>query len=190
MPSGSLHAVTLSCHPETPTDAVRGIAARVSGTPGGRLAVTYVIEGDLDRVRVPAPCAPRVGNRLWRHTCCEVFIASKARPGYYEFNLSPSGEWAVYAFDGYRSRREGGLPADGPAPEMTVRRAAGTLELEGVIGLDRLPELAPGAPIALALAAVVEASDGALSYWALRHPPGKPDFHHADAFALELKGEG
>jgi hypothetical protein len=33
---------------------------------------------------------------------------------------------------------------------------------------------------------VIEAADGSLSYWALRHPPGKPDFHHRDAFALEL----
>jgi hypothetical protein len=33
---------------------------------------------------------------------------------------------------------------------------------------------------------VIEEIDGALSYWALRHAPGKPDFHHRDAFALEL----
>jgi hypothetical protein len=37
------------------------------------------------------------------------------------------------------------------------------------------------------VSAVVETLDGALSYWALRHPPGKPDFHHADSFALELR---
>jgi hypothetical protein len=30
------------------------------------------------------------------------------------------------------------------------------------------------------------ALSGALSYWALRHPPGKPDFHHPAGFALEL----
>jgi len=39
----------------------------------------------------------------------------------------------------------------------------------------------------LALAAVVEDERGMLSYWALRHPAGKPDFHHPDAFALELE---
>jgi len=38
----------------------------------------------------------------------------------------------------------------------------------------------------VALSAVIEAPDGALSYWALRHAPGKPDFHHAEAFALSL----
>jgi len=30
-------------------------------------------------------------------------------------------------------------------------------------------------------------SDEGLSYWALRHPPGGPDFHHADCFAMELE---
>ena len=39
----------------------------------------------------------------------------------------------------------------------------------------------------LALAAVVEETSGALSYWALRHPPGAPDFHHADGFVLALE---
>jgi len=32
----------------------------------------------------------------------------------------------------------------------------------------------------------VENAAGSKSYWALRHAPGKPDFHHADAFALQL----
>jgi hypothetical protein len=34
---------------------------------------------------------------------------------------------------------------------------------------------------------VIETLDGSLSYWALRHPPGKPDFHHSESFALELE---
>ena len=39
----------------------------------------------------------------------------------------------------------------------------------------------------LALAAVVEEDDGRLSYWALQHAPGNPDFHHPEGFALELR---
>ena len=38
----------------------------------------------------------------------------------------------------------------------------------------------------IGLSAVLEEKDGTKSYWALRHPPGKPDFHHPDCFALEL----
>ena len=38
----------------------------------------------------------------------------------------------------------------------------------------------------LGISAVIEEQDGRLSYWALAHPPGKPDFHHRDCFALRL----
>ena len=41
-------------------------------------------------------------------------------------------------------------------------------------------------PAFIALAAVIEDENGRLSYWGLRHPPGKPDFHHPNGFALEV----
>ncbi len=46
------------------------------------------------------------------------------------------------------------------------------------------PELLP---VSIALSAVIEETDGTKSYWALRHPPGPPDFHHPDCFALTLE---
>jgi hypothetical protein len=36
------------------------------------------------------------------------------------------------------------------------------------------------------MAAVIEDDAGGLSYWGLRHAPGKPDFHHPNGFALEV----
>jgi len=186
MPRDRGYAVTLTCHPDTPTDAVRSIDAHVCREPGGKLAVTYILEGDLDRLRVPAPRAPRFADGLWRHTCCEIFIGSKGSPAYYELNLSPSCEWAAYAFDGYRSPRVGESQAAGLVPQVAVRISAGGLELDAVIRLDRLPALYRDGRLLLALAVVIEQSDGMLSYWALRHPSGKPDFHHPQAFALDL----
>jgi hypothetical protein len=38
----------------------------------------------------------------------------------------------------------------------------------------------------LGLAAIVEDKARVLSYWALKHPAEKPDFHHADGFVVEL----
>ncbi len=189
MPPDSVHAVTLNCHPQTPSAAVHGISARVGREPGDRLAVTYILEGDFNRLRVPAPRAPGIASRLWEHTCCEVFIACKGLPAYYEFNFSPSGEWASYAFDGYRSPRAGESKTGELDPQVVVRGAASKLELDAVIRLDRIPAL-QGVPLSLSISAVVEDSAGALSYWALRHPAGKPDFHHSEAFALELGKAG
>ena len=75
---------------------------------------------------------------------------------------------------------------EGLDPHLTVRRAPGTLELEARIRLDRLCPLYSEAKLVVALSAVLEDSKGVLSYWALAHAPGKPDFHHPAAFALDL----
>jgi len=64
-----------------------------------------------------------------------------------------------------------------------VRRSARRLALEAEVLLEPPPLTRS---IRLGLSAVVESVDGGLSYWAMRHPPGKPDFHHVDAFALQL----
>jgi hypothetical protein len=184
MPSPPVHTAALTCHPGIRSQAVRGVRARVSRTDDGMLAVAYSLEGELARLRVPPPGRPRVAERLWEHTCCEVFIARAGEPAYHEFNLAPSGEWAAYAFARYR---DGALLADEDLdPRIAVHSSADGLALEASIRLDRLSPVLVRAPLALALSAVLEDDAGALSYWALKHPPGKPDFHHPDAFVLEL----
>lgn len=147
----------------------------------GLLNVAYVVSGAIERLRIAAPKPQRLAERLWQHTCCEIFIARQGMPAYHEFNFAPSGEWAAYAFARYR---EGAPPAgETPDPEVRVRRAADEFELDASVALDRL---SLAGRLSIALSAVIEDDRGALSYWALEHPPGKPDFHHRDAFALEL----
>ena len=60
------------------------------------------------------------------------------------------------------------------------------MELEATVRLEALEDLRGAHRLKIALAAVIEDRDGRLSYWALRHAPGKPDFHHPSAFALEV----
>jgi hypothetical protein len=171
MPSAALER-----HPASQCAALRGIEASVTRRRDGGLKVAYVLEGDIDRLRIPPPRPPRIAERLWQHTCCEIFIAREGQAGYHEFNLSPSGEWAAYSFARYRE----GAPMAGFNPSIVVKRGAARLELAAVIPFHEEGKLLIG------LAAVVEDDDGALSYWALRHAPGKADFHHPGAFALEL----
>jgi hypothetical protein len=108
----------------------------------------------------------------------------KGQPTYYEFNFSPSGEWAAYAFKSYRDGER--VEDDGLHSGIVVHSAANILELEALVHLDRLPVARPGTSLRLGLSAVIEETDGTISYWALKHPPGEPDFHHPDSFALEL----
>ena len=173
-------SLTLACHPETPSRAIQGIDAVVGTVPGDILILTFTLKGDISSLRIPGPGSSRRVDGLWRHTCFEVFVMGDAGPGYREFNFSPSGEWAVYAFRGYRDGDELGIEL---IPEIVVRRTGDRLELDAEISQDLLPA---GRPLRLGLSVVVEDADGVLSYWALRHPPGKPDFHHTDAFASQL----
>jgi hypothetical protein len=167
--------IDLGCHPQTPCDAVRSIRVGVARTLQGLLTVNYAIEGELERVRIPAPRAPARRERLWQHTCCEIFVARAGRPSYDEFNFSPSGEWAAYVFERYRE----GRAFEAHDPKISVRRSSRSLELGASVPV-------PTGTLSVGLATVIEGCDGMLSYWALRHPPGRPDFHHAEAFALEL----
>jgi hypothetical protein len=157
--------VALQLHPSSssPVTAIRVSVART----GSGLRAHYRIEGDLDRVRIPPPAPARRADGLWRHTCCELFVARKGSGAYQEFNFSPSGEWAAYAFDGYR-------------------KLARNLDVVPLIRNFLDVELAEAEQGPIGVTAVIEDTDGNLSYWALRHPAGRPDFHHRDGFALEL----
>jgi hypothetical protein len=125
------------------------------------------------------PAARRDG--LWRHTCLEAFVAAAERPSYWEINLAPSGDWALYRFEGYRLGQI--APAREP-PWFTVIRSGGGLTLQ--LRWPLPAELVEARELALAVTAVLEQPGGRFSYWALHHPGPEPDFHHRDGFLLEL----
>ena len=177
--SGSI-PLDLTCHPQTPSRSVQGVEVVVQVVGDGALSARYVLTGDLPALRIPEYRSPRRADALWEHTCFEAFVMAGEGPEYREFNFSPSGEWAAYSFQSYRKAGETVVGTD---PEIRVRRSADRLELAA--------EFQAGFPsgwrsLRLGLSALVEEVDGGLSYWALRHPPGRPDFHHLDAFALQL----
>lgn len=168
------HALTL--HPLTPCAAAIRVAVVVARPDPSSLILEFHVTGALDALSLPPPGAGGRAGGLWQHTCVEAFVQTP--PGYCEFNVAPSTQWAAYRFDAYR---DGMRPLEGIAPpRIVVERTAGRFTLRA--GL-QLPLDARGR---IGLSAVIEETEGCKSYWALAHPPGKPDFHHADCFALEL----
>src|SRR4029077_2402184 len=178
-------AAVLKCHPDTPSREVDGIETRVGWSDSGALAVTYVLTGDITQLRIPPRGEPCRADRLWERTCFEAFVGLTGKSDYYEFNFSPSGEWATYAFRSYRETAS--LVDEVPAPEITVRSDENSLVLNAIIRLDHLALIPPRGSFRLAFSAVIEENAGMFSYWALRHPAGKPDFHHSDNFTLQLE---
>jgi hypothetical protein len=173
-----LLSAQLQRHGENSRDAVERISAHVHKA-GQSIEVTYVLEGNLPRVLVPRRGPPRRAQNLWQHTCFEIFVRRRNQPGYREFNFSPSGEWSALDFTRYR--RGTPLSDDRLDPRITVSSSATRFELKAIAH----HEIVEG-KLLVALSAVIEDASGALTYWALKHPPGAPDFHHADGFALEL----
>lgn len=205
----------LVAHPDTPARAVNGVFCNYAWLQAGEWKFNFSVDAPPGALRVPEPAPPDRTDGLWHHTCFELFMRDPSDGAYLEFNFSPSGQWAAYQFDGYRAgMRELTVPRPSIVGSSPAHFAAGiSAHLRG-LGLDdevssklvaaarpRLTEvpsfalianfehatLWPGITVQAAICAVIEEADGTKSYWALAHPPGKPDFHHADGFVLELE---
>ena len=170
--------LTLALHPDLRCEAVDIIEVDLVRSRGRALLLTYAARGAVADLLLPPQQAPERCDRLWEHTCFEIFVRSEGSDGYHEFNFAPSTQWAAYRFE---SRRSGMSDADFPAPRIETNFGEG-FELRAALELSGLPP----APWQIGLSAVIEEKNGRKSYWALAHPPGEPDFHHPACFALEL----
>ncbi|MFT3777521.1 MAG: DOMON-like domain-containing protein [Ottowia sp.] len=169
---------TLQCHPATPCAALAAAAVSVAPAPGGGWRLAFTLAGDMARLRIPAPAArPAAADGLWRHTCLEAFVGDPQGPRYHEFNFSPSGDWAAYAFAAERQRAPATAPL--PPPRIACTQDARSLRLDAW-----LPPAYSGWQ--MGLAAVIESADGSLSYFALAHPRAVPDFHQRAGWTTHL----
>ncbi len=164
------------------------------------LVLAYIVIGKIDALALPPVTASERADELWRHTCFEAFAGAGPETGYYEFNLAPSTQWAAYRFDSYRSgmRLAAGIAKPQIAveahPERYIYILRASLELDhpqeaGENDAERGNDKRvkdKRTSWRVGLSAVIEDAGGRRSYWALAHPPGKPDFHHPDCFTLEL----
>jgi hypothetical protein len=174
--------VALMPHPDFPCEAVAGLAVEAI-REGPRLSLRYQLSGPVADLALPTAAAPQRADGLWRHTCFEAFVRGPGGKAYCEVNLSPSGAWAAYSFDAYR---DGMTPTATPAPGIRLAATPQGLTLAAELDFSQAREPPPAAPWRLSLAAVIEEKGGRLSYWALAHPAGRPDFHHPEGFMLEL----
>jgi hypothetical protein len=182
---------SLRLHPDSSCPAVTGIEVNAARPGFGTLVLTYAVTGKIgDLAMPPVAAATRTGD-LWRHTCFEAFVRYSLAGEYCELNFAPSTQWAAYKFSGYRSGMCVASAIDAPriavqaSPERFVLQAS--LDIEGMLRSVPSGEKRQGrATWHLGLSAVIEETSGRQSHWALAHPPGKPDFHHSDCFALEV----
>lgn len=174
----------LKLHTESRCTAVTHIDVLITRPRLGNLVLHYFMTGKMRDLRLPTTTASTRGDELWQHTCFEAFVRASPSAAYYEFNFAPSMQWAAYRFSGYRSGMS--VVSEISAPRIKVHSEAQGYQLLASLDLDHLPSLPKEAQWRLGVSAMIEETSGRKSYWALAHPPGKADFHHADCFAHEL----
>ena len=169
----------LICHPAHPALAVASVAARILALDANWLTLRWKVEGAGQIILPPFAGRARTDG-LWQTTCFELFVKGPGAAGYAEFNLSPSERWAAYDFAGYR---EGMTDRPVPrAPVCTPRRGGSVLIFDAAIPAAALPP----PPWEYGLTAVIEEAVGQKSFWAIAHPPEKPDFHDPACMAAQL----
>lgn len=163
-------------HSDTPPGAIHTVDAELRRVPGGAVATFHAV-GDVTQLVVPPPATPTRSDDLWRTTCFELFVGGEGQ-SYREFNFSPSGAWAAYAFDSHRSGRR---DAEAHVKIETTKNNKGLMVIAKIESEFTDPAL-------VGLTAVIEERDGLLRYWATAFAPGEPDFHGAATRSLLLDG--
>ena len=204
----------LQPHPASRPDAIQTVSCGISWESSGRWVFDFIVGQPPEALLLPAAAAPSRADDLWRSTCFELFLRRPGAEGYFEFNFSPSGQWAAYAFDGYRAGQRNleiaPILITGPVPGQAAmaweahllrqghdagfaRSLAGSFEQPaGPVAQFALsvtfedPAWDAEGPWLAGLSAVIDEAHGAKSWWALAHPSAKPDFHHPDSFVLDL----
>jgi hypothetical protein len=177
----SVHEIALHCHPLSDPGGITDIQVALKRGVGGSIDIKYRVSGTVDLLDIPAPTIPNRTDGLWENTCFELFTKYSKETFYLEYNFAPSGKWAAYQFDDYRVSGGDGASSD---PVIQTESDEGQFTLSASVILPdgwRVHDLLVG------VSAVILTKSGEISYWAAAHPPGKPDFHHRDCFALQLE---
>ncbi|MEP3224490.1 MAG: DOMON-like domain-containing protein [Parasphingorhabdus sp.] len=172
----------LLCHSSIENCSVAGITLRYIWQTADQLRLEFQAEGDVDLWQLPDPVLPQRCDNLWRTSCFELFAKDQSTGEYCEFNFSPSRQWAAYQFLDYRKDMQDMTVPTPPVITRDQSLAHFTLNVEL-----RLPAIWSRRTLQANFSAIIAEKDGTQSFWALNHPPGKPDFHHRDCFTHQLK---
>jgi hypothetical protein len=146
-------------------------------------SIEYHLQGNLETVVIPsAHPIPSRKSQLWESTCFEFFIGVPGNDNYWEFNLSPTGDWNVFALDDYRQGLQNELAFT--SLPLSIDRSATSLVLKSTIDLSKI--IPATRELELSVTTVIESSQHEASYWALAHTGTVADFHRRDSFIFKI----
>lgn len=173
-----MHLILHRPHPDRPCAAVTNIAVEITHPRADLIMLSYVVVGAISGILLTAVTPSFRNDGLWRHLFRGLYRdGGGPRLLRIQLHRRRSG---LYRFADYRQgmtvAEETGMPA------ITVQTNPHRYQLQG--GVFTRPSVGTAARVQwrLSLSAVIAERNRRLSYWALAHPPGKPDFHHPDGF--------
>ncbi|BAZ43852.1 hypothetical protein NIES4102_08540 [Chondrocystis sp. NIES-4102] len=170
-----------------PFDSKTAPTIEITGTisrQDHQLNIEYLFTGDLATIIIPPPAktAPTRQYDLWEHTCLEFFLGLEDTTAYWEFNLSPAGNWNVFHLKDYRQDLAEEMVIT--SLPFTVLQSTDSMQLN--LELDLNPIISATQNLEVGITSVVENQDQQLSYWGLQHPASEPDFHQRDTWMIRL----
>lgn len=169
-------------HPDGAIHSVNEFQVGFSINHEGQMWLRYHVDCEPSLLTLDEP-QEKIGraDRLWETTCFEVFLKKPGEMGYLELNFSTARKWAAYSFEKYRGGMRNQRLVENP--EIYLDGSDSHIALEVTM---QLPSQFSGEALDMGIAAIIEEKGDTKSYWALAHPPGKPDFHHEACFAFNL----
>lgn len=148
-----------------------------------QLQIKYLLAGNLAAIVIPPLSKKPIRQaNLWEHTCLEFFLGLQDAPRYWEFNLSPSGDWNIFRFANYRQGIREDLAFN--SLPFAVWQDTSYCQLNLEIDLNQIID--PEENLEIGITAVIESQEQRLSYWALTHTTSAADFHQRDSFTINL----
>jgi hypothetical protein len=164
-----------------------------------QIVINFQLAGRINKVYWPEKDeSPGRQFGLWEHTCLEFFIGPEDSSNYWEFNLSPNGNWNCFSFSDLRTDMQESEALVLSSVESEVEENTATCT--ALIHCDDLIHDIALSGIRIGISAVIEHTSG-FFYYALAHYSNgessngessngekarRPDFHARENHLLLL----
>lgn len=144
------------------------------------LTAEFQVKDPNQTIKWPPKQNPAVRcDDLWKTTCLETFFSAGENNDdpYVEINCSPNGNWNAYSFSRYR---EGMTPSS--KIHVELKKTQDESKTPSPVFLLEIRSTEPLKIKSISTTMVIEFITGEKSYWALRHPSPKADFHNKEVW--------
>lgn len=149
------------------------------------LDIHFTLAGDIEQLTFDPPVTDnKRTDNLWQTTCFELFVKNETSTNYWEYNLSPSTNWAIYRFSGYREGKFDELSINEIPIQIIRETSKFTLECRIALPAPLFEQ-----NLKIGLSTVVQDNNGVIYYYALKHTKNQADFHDADSFIIDITVE-